>query len=808
MLKIVGRLYDRSGKKGERMEQLPLKRKFEQPTDLKVASAGGGLGCVETSQPAASASYCVIWNWGGGFQVRIFPSFDDANVCFESTEKIVSRAIFDPSGNIVKFWFFSKEWQGNIEAHYKNLDFDIYDTESVEDKATASAAQEVEGEPAQAKSCSHVCVVKWSGQYVCNQCYSYFNFDDGIVGINHCRNLRDTAREKHEREIEASIIPDPIPTGLSEGERKDYVGKLSQGRGVTINWLVDFTIENDCWDMTTQEVCNKFVFPLTAARRCRYVELDHMMKGCVTGPASTFISHCRGGTWGDLVAAVCDGGADRNRRVWVDIFACRQWPSSKPDLDFESTIRQCSSFMIVCSSLKEVENLGWKRIGKSRDTNSLSKSIRSKIAFLRVWCLMEIYTATQCKDMPIIMKGGSYTMVDKCKSLFEFVPNTKMLYNLSWTIDIINAEATVLSDKEMILDQVRGSDRSGIEKLNSKVRGTIVSAFEFSKRDVSIAGIVQNAACGDSSSLALVLAHNDYFLGICIGGFTALLRDYRILQTYKGDINAKLDSFGNTILINTCWGGHTDTVSLLIDMGADINMQNSNGSTALIQTCIRGHTDVAKLLIAKGADVNMQNEDRTTALLRACREGHTDTAKLLIDEGADIHTRDLNEETALMIACKGGRTYTAKLLIDNGADINVQSSIGRTALSYACRGGHTDTARLLIDRGGDTSVLEQLAVKRRLLEQPADFTVSSAAEGGEAETSQSAASPSYCVVWHGEKGYQIKKFLSFGGASDCFESVVYESKAIFDPSGNIVKFWFFSREWQRNIEAHYKSSLR
>ncbi len=29
------------------------------------------------------------------------------------------------------------------------------------------------------KSCLHLCVEKWDGQYVCNQCYKYFNYDDG-----------------------------------------------------------------------------------------------------------------------------------------------------------------------------------------------------------------------------------------------------------------------------------------------------------------------------------------------------------------------------------------------------------------------------------------------------------------------------------------------------------------------------------------------------------------------------------------------------------------------------------------------------
>ena len=218
--------------------------------------------------------------------------------------------------------------------------------------------------------------------------------------------------------------------------------------------------------MTTQDVYRKFIFPATEARRCRYVELDHM-RG-ITGPASTFISHCRGGTWGDLVAAVCDGDADRSRRVWIDIFACRQYPSSRPDLDFQYTIRHCSSFLVVCSSLKEVAELGTSRI-----LSRLPKNIRDKIAFLRVECLVEIYSATQCKDMPIIMRGGSYRMINK--NTFTFDHNREMLKNMFLLIDISKAEATVAKDKEDIPNLItyNGKDADGIKKLNIKVRGTI-----------------------------------------------------------------------------------------------------------------------------------------------------------------------------------------------------------------------------------------------------------------------------------------------------------------------------------------------
>lgn len=120
--------------------------------------------------------------------------------------------------------------------------------------------------------------------------------------------------------------------GLSIEETKEAMSQDSVCRGVTIQWLVEFTDLHNCWNWTTRKVRNEIILPATHIRHCRYVELDFMESGNNVGKAITFVSHTWGATWGDLVAAVSDG-ADLNRIVWVDIFAVRQWPSAQPDLD-------------------------------------------------------------------------------------------------------------------------------------------------------------------------------------------------------------------------------------------------------------------------------------------------------------------------------------------------------------------------------------------------------------------------------------------------------------------------------------------
>ena len=63
-------------------------------------------------------------------------------------------------------------------------------------------------------------------------------------------------------------------------------------RGVTIEWLIDWTNKKDCWNMPTWMVKVKFIVPETAETRCRYSELESSRKSGAFGKADTFVSHC------------------------------------------------------------------------------------------------------------------------------------------------------------------------------------------------------------------------------------------------------------------------------------------------------------------------------------------------------------------------------------------------------------------------------------------------------------------------------------------------------------------------------------
>ena len=63
------------------------------------------------------------------------------------------------------------------------------------------------------------------------------------------------------------------------------------------------------------------------------------------------------------------------------------------------------------------------------------------------------------------------------------------------------------------------------------------------------------------------------------------------------DPNKYKDMFGNAALLEAAFIGKDSIVSMLINLGADLNMQNIHGDTALHRAAVRGKNEVIKTLI-------------------------------------------------------------------------------------------------------------------------------------------------------------------------------------------------------------------
>jgi ankyrin repeat protein len=165
---------------------------------------------------------------------------------------------------------------------------------------------------------------------------------------------------------------------------------------------------------------------------------------------------------------------------------------------------------------------------------------------------------------------------------------------------------------------------------------------------------------------------------------------------------------GETALHICARTGKADAVRVLLTNRALVDpIENWRGQTPLMWAAAEGNADTMSLLIEAGADVNARSSiiawerQRTeeprdkwlppgglTPLLFAARDGKIASARVLIDAGADINLVDPDRHTPLILALSNGQLDVAALLIERGADVNMEDKVGQTAL-YAAVDVHT-----------------------------------------------------------------------------------------------------------------------
>lgn len=97
-----------------------------------------------------------------------------------------------------------------------------------------------------------------------------------------------------------------------------------------------------------------------------------------------------------------------------------------------------------------------------------------------------------------------------------------------------------------------------------------------------------------------------------------------------GDVNAKAMQNGQTALMLAASHGRLEMIKLLLDAGAEPNVQDNDGSTALMCAAEHGYIEIVRVLLAHpDTEVCLADNDGSTALTIAMEAGHKDTALLI-----------------------------------------------------------------------------------------------------------------------------------------------------------------------------------
>jgi ankyrin repeat protein len=180
----------------------------------------------------------------------------------------------------------------------------------------------------------------------------------------------------------------------------------------------------------------------------------------------------------------------------------------------------------------------------------------------------------------------------------------------------------------------------------------------------------------------------------------AIVEAAALLIKAGADVGVRGDEFGETALHLACANFTSpDLLKLLLESGADVNVEDDDGKTPFFSHCFTGTVRRDELFLRMLLDAGAEPVFSAHQL---AKYGRWECLQLLADRDLDIDTYD-EGLTPLFFAAEAGMFECVKWLVSvHGVDVN-RHHRGRTPLMFASRENHVDVARFLVAAGADTN---------------------------------------------------------------------------------------------------------
>lgn len=241
--------------------------------------------------------------------------------------------------------------------------------------------------------------------------------------------------------------------------------------------------------------------------------------------------------------------------------------------------------------------------------------------------------------------------------------------NISWIESVINdAEKATVLPVHPIIDAIKSDD----EMLLREALTNEVLEDEIIMREAFIQSVILNRV-----SLAEKLIVRGADIGSVAINQVSLFElaifaerlDYLKMLIFKFKHLEKIHSENSKVLplLVSVVGGDPlvlEGVKILLDQGANINVQTSQGNTAVILAgCLTDNLKLITLLVEQGADVNIPNENGDTALIDAAFKGKNEILGYLLNNGADINVKNNAGQSALDMARQTENSDAIRMLL-------------------------------------------------------------------------------------------------------------------------------------------------
>lgn len=258
-------------------------------------------------------------------------------------------------------------------------------------------------------------------------------------------------------------------------------------------------------NLTTREVCQRHILPLTETNKCSYVDyLKANEQASAVGEAHIYIIHSWKSPFLDLVniltehfnhSSNANSNTVQDTVLWIDIFSFNQYKPS--DLDYRwwlhsmrNSLKQFNQFLIVLSGS------GWKA---------------PWTVLHRLWCLYELYLVIDSKALLEVVTLSSYH-----KEMLTMVEEQGQGYldSLQHSILIERAEAFKHEDREKILQVIAQTigfpacNRMIYERLREHILHSCEVSIQSHQKANGASAAMKNDSClALSLSLARIYDH-------------------------------------------------------------------------------------------------------------------------------------------------------------------------------------------------------------------------------------------------------------------------------------------------------------
>jgi ankyrin repeat protein len=146
-----------------------------------------------------------------------------------------------------------------------------------------------------------------------------------------------------------------------------------------------------------------------------------------------------------------------------------------------------------------------------------------------------------------------------------------------------------------------------------------------------------------------------------------------------------------------------------------VNKQDSKGNTGLMYACDNNNKEMVEILLDNGADPNIQNKEDTSVLHIPILNNNKEMLLLLIKNSKEKVNINIKADlgiTPLHLACFYGYIELVKELVKYGAKVNEESDLGAKALHIICKRNSND------NKGkNDLEIVKYLVDNNATLEQ-------------------------------------------------------------------------------------------